>query len=247
MLFVAILCAIEIGHRFGLRTAPEVRGDEVTSNAKAAVMAVVGLLLAFSYSFSSERYDERMAVNWREANAIEKSYFRTTMLEEPAASRLRRILREYLDLRIENGTVPPGDPEVERLDAETRRLHHEMWKTAMPSVQRDRHDVMTVAVVQSLNETIDIAAEQRAARRNHVPDAVTILLLMSTIMASGLLGYSAQEKSVRNLPVWGAFAVVLALVMFSILDLDRPRRGLIRVRTDALVDLREDWRTHNSP
>jgi hypothetical protein len=179
VLLAAVLCAIEIGHRMGRRSGPKVRGDEVTTEAKSAVIAVLGLLLGFSYSFSAERYDERMAVNWHEANAIERAYFDAGLLEAPTASRLRGILLSYLDVRLSYVRLPPGDPEVRRLDGETSQLHREMWATVMPSVQRDRHDIMTGEVVQALTETMDVATEQRAARGNHVPDAVTLLLMVS--------------------------------------------------------------------
>jgi uncharacterized membrane protein YjfL (UPF0719 family) len=242
IVLITVLVAIEVGHRLArrnIRRAARLRGDEVTQDVKTAVMALLGLLLAFSFSFSSERYDARMRVNWKEANAIGTSFLRASLLDEPDATQMKELFRAYLEVRIAYGRIPSGNEAIPRLDAETRRLQAELWKTAMEAASRDRHNVMAALTVQSVNATIDIATEQQAVRRNHVPLAVFMLLYLATLVASVLLGYSTKSKGVRNVPVWCAFAGVVALVMFTIVDLDRPRRGVIRVDTDALVELRQ--------
>lgn len=238
---LTVLVAIEIGHRLGrlwvARGHKHVE-EEATDLVKTTVMGLLGLLLAFSFSFSAERYDARLQVNWREANAIETAYLRSAVLPDAGRMRMRQLFREYVDTRIAYGRIPATDPSLVAVDVETDRLQQQLWSVATAEARRDPKDVMTALFVQSLNQAIDITTEQRAARRNRVPVPILVMLFFSTLLASGLVGYSTRAKAIRNLPVWLIFATLVGLVIFTILDLDRPRQGIIRVDVDALANVR---------
>ncbi|AKV02004.1 hypothetical protein AKJ09_08667 [Labilithrix luteola] len=242
VLVLSTLVSIEIGHRLGRRWVA--RGhkhgeeEEATSLVKTTVMGLLGLLLAFSFSFSAERYDDRLKINWREANAIDTAYLRSAALTDGARVRVRQLFRQYIEARIEYATTPATDDRLVAIDVESERLQTELWHAAVDEAHRDPKDLTIALLLQSLNEVIDVAAEQRAARRNRVPITILMMLFVSTLFASALVGFSTKLKAVRNLPVWVIFAALVGIVIFTILDLDRPRQGLIRVDVDALLSVR---------
>jgi hypothetical protein len=58
------------------------------------------------------------------------------------------------------------------------------------------------------------------------------------VLVSGLLlGHSSGQAGRRHAGLWVASNLILALVLFVVLDFDRPRRGLIRVDQRPLIEL----------
>lgn len=67
---------------------------------QAAALTLLGLIIAFSFSLAAERYDQRKNLEEAEANAIGTEFVRADLLPPADASRLRTLLKAYLDLRI---------------------------------------------------------------------------------------------------------------------------------------------------
>jgi hypothetical protein len=87
---------------------------------------------------------------------------------------------------------------------------------------------------------IDISTTRAMATRMHPPVIIFAMLFGLSLIAALLAGFAmVGGRSPSWLHVIG-FAAVMAITVYVILDLEYPRRGLIRVdRFDqALVDLR---------
>jgi hypothetical protein len=67
---------------------------------EAAVFALLGLLLGFSFSGGTSRLDIRRKLIAQEANAIEASYLRLDQLQAADQPEMRRLFRQYLDARL---------------------------------------------------------------------------------------------------------------------------------------------------
>ena len=63
----------------------------------------------------------------------------------------------------------------------------------------------------------------------HVPELVLILLYGTFIMTGGVVGYAAGVAGHRTSFVTCILIMLIVILPFIIVDLDRPRRGLIRV------------------
>lgn len=57
------------------------------------------------------------------------------------------------------------------------------------------------------------------------------------------MGHSSGQVGRRHLGLWLALNVLVALVLFVVLDFDRPRRGLIQINHQPLIELRETLKT----
>lgn len=92
-----------------------------------------------------------------------------------------------------------------------------------------------MAFATSLNEVSDTLAARNAAINRHVPELVLVLLFATFIMLGGVAGYSSAISGVRpGVPLY-ALMILIVVLVFLIIDLDRPRRGLIEVDQSALV------------
>src|SRR5205085_8666744 len=66
----------------------------------AATLTLLGLIIGFSFSMATSRYDQRKNYEEAEANAIGTEYVRADLLSAADAAKLRMQLASYLDQRI---------------------------------------------------------------------------------------------------------------------------------------------------
>jgi uncharacterized membrane protein YfcA len=86
----------------------------------------------------------------------------------------------------------------------------------------------------------DVATVRTAAFQDHPPDAIYGLLIVLSLIAALLVGYSGSQNKDRSWLHTLSFAVIMALAVYLILDLEYPRKGLIRVDSAdrLLIELR---------
>ena len=66
----------------------------------AATLTLLGLIIGFSFSMATNRYDQRKNYEEAEANAIGTEYVRADLLPAADAARVRALLGKYLDQRV---------------------------------------------------------------------------------------------------------------------------------------------------
>jgi hypothetical protein len=103
----------------------------------------------------------------------------------------------------------------------------------------ERPSPITASFIGSLNETIDLEAKRVAAKRNHVPGAVWLLLLCVTGCGLWLVSYQAETSGRHSILERFVFPVLVAIVIALITDIDTPRRGLISMDERPLLELNE--------
>src|SRR5689334_23194660 len=67
---------------------------------QAATLTLLALIIGFSFSMAVSRYDQRKTFEEAEANAIGTEYLRADLLPGDDGTRMRELLRNYLDLRV---------------------------------------------------------------------------------------------------------------------------------------------------
>jgi glycopeptide antibiotics resistance protein len=101
-LFFGILLCLEIGFRIGLASSK--RNHELayegTGTIDAAVFALLGLLLGFSFAGAMSRFDARRQLIVNESNTISTAYLRIDLLPAADQPEIRALFREYLDPRL---------------------------------------------------------------------------------------------------------------------------------------------------
>jgi len=237
---VASWGVVELGQWLGLRRKK--KGGESETPVGASVGATLGLLaftLGFSFSMAATRFDSRKQAVVDEANAIGTTYLRTSLLPEPAASKARQLLREYVDVRVEAAARPEG-----YLNAITRseQLQNALWIDAAALGVQVANPATTGLFIQALNDMIDMQGTRLAAVRNRIPPPIWVFLWFTAGVGMLSMGYQAGlSGSPRNIAM---IALVLAFsgVITLIADLDRPQHGFLRVSQEAMFDLQRSMR-----
>ncbi|HTD07012.1 hypothetical protein [Undibacterium sp.] len=240
ILLFLLLVVIEAGYRIGRRGDPAEyeRSSSVFSTLMGAALALLGLLLAFSFAMASARYDLRKGVILKEANAIGTVYLRTDLLADAARDPLKKLLRQYVEVRLSGYQAGIDGNKARQAAGRTEALQQQIWAIASDEMKREK-TVNSSLFVSALNDMIDVSSEQSDASANHVPESVIWLLLVSALLTGALSGYACGAIGYRNLFATCTFALLVSLVIFSILDLDRPQRGLIQVNKQALQSLQQ--------
>lgn len=93
--------------------------------------------------------------------------------------------------------------------------------------------------MQTLNDTIDLQAKRLAATRNTVPETVILLLFAVAVATAAIVGYNSGLGNQRHLFAALTLLVLITMIIWVLIDLDRPRRGLILVSQQSMIDLQE--------
>lgn len=242
-LFAGMLVLLELGSRIGTRQrAKDPDGWHAgVGTVDAAVFGLLGLLLAFSFSGTASRFDERRALIVEETNFIGTAWLRLDVLPASAQPALKELFRRYVDSRLE---VYRKIPDMDSARAELQRsaeLQREIWRQAIRAATMEgAHPSAPILVLPSLNQMIDITTTRTMAAELHPPTIILVLLFGISLVSALLAGYGMAEGTSRRRMHRLGFAAVSALALYVIIDIEYPRMGLIRVDPfdHALRDLR---------
>lgn len=241
-LLAAVLVAAEAGWRWGRRShALANDGDRSQIGAIAgAVLGLLALLIGFTFSMAVSRFDARQDLVLQEANAIGTTALRAQLLEPAAEARVLRLLRDYVGVRLAFHDAGIDPQRLQQANVQTGVLQQALWRVAMEQARSGGNPAQVNLFIVSLNETIDLHGKRLAAMRNHVPPAVLELLLLVTLGAVGLVAYGGGLHGRRQPLAQVVLGVLLVLSVMLIVDLDRPRRGLIQVSQQSMTDAGQD-------
>ena len=242
VLFALILLANEAGYWFARRFIKKSDdGIKSQTNAiQAGMLGLLALLMGFSFSMALQRFDGRSAATIEESNAIGTAYLRIGLLPEPQAAQMYSLLSSYVDLRVEGGRVDLSENAVrEAVTAKTLNLQSQLWKVAVEAAEADPRPVTSGLFIQSLNEVIDAYGRRQAALDKHVPEVVLFLLFVIFIVSGSILGYASGLGGRRPWLATVSMAGLIALIIFVVIDLDRPRRGLIEIDQSSMTGLKQ--------
>ncbi len=244
VVIVAILAgcmvlAIESGYRIGRRKAKSASDTSRSQvNAiQAALLAILGLLLGFNISLSLQRFESRSLNVVEEANSLGTTYLRAQMLPQGQQAAARALLQDYLDVRTRASQISlKFSEERDALVARSDGIQGELWENARVAAKETGGPIVAL-YIRSLNDTIDSFARRDAALHRHVPVFVLLLLFGTFVMTGIVVGYASGLGDQRSAFATYSLVLLIVLLVFAILDLDRPRRGIIGVSQKSLLEL----------
>jgi len=194
----------------------------------AAVLGLLGLLIAFWFSSAGTRLDMRRSLIVEEANAIGTAWLRLALLPQEVQPAVRGLFRDYVDVRLEQAPATKTDT-LKRLAARADEVQSAIWRQAVDAVPHCTSDQSAAILLASLNEMFDAAARHQAAYDAHTPTLILVLVLVVGAFSGLLAGHDMGGRGPFNWLHAIAFAIVVSLTIWVIYDLEMPRYGLIRV------------------
>ncbi len=245
---VATLAALlagfmELGFRLGrkARVQDGAGADGGLGVIEGAVFALLGLLIAFTFSGAADRFNERRALIAEETNAIGTAWLRLDLLAGPERERLRATFRAYVDERIEATRRGDDDPSLFGAETPTQALQSELWAEAVAAVQASGQPTLAAVVLGPINEMIDITTTRRMERMMHPHPVVFIALVLTAVLSALLAGHARGLVGGRSPLHAAVFVLVIGGTVYAILELEYPRFGVVRIDSAdvVLLELRE--------
>lgn len=200
----------------------------------SAMMALLGLLIAFTFSLALNRYDARRIMVVEEGNAISTAWFRATLIDGSEGLAYRDAIRRYTDIRVR---LPDSDKRAE-IERQSERAQVEVW-TALKAALPHTEPPIGATMVNATTEMFDAAARRKAERRARIPSSVLAVVSLYAVLSAGVVGYFLGRRRARRHVVLSLILfLLLALAMSLILDLDRPWSGGIRISPQPIIDAR---------
>ena len=231
----------ELGRCLGRRRLARHPGSKTSLGPiDGAVFGLLALLVAFTFSGAASRFDVRRQLIAQEANAIGTAFLRLDLLPPQDRQPLQGLFRQYLDARLAFYRQAPDSDEARAAEREFLRLQGALWSRSLEACGRDPRPQTSTLLVPALNEMIDLTTTRAAAARLHPPQVVFWMLFALAAAGALIAGYTTAEEPRRSWIHWLGFALIFAGTVYVILDLEYPRRGLIRLDAadQVLVDLR---------
>lgn len=232
----------EVGYRYGCRfadrTGPEVHSHVAT--VEGALLGLLALLLGFAFAMAISRFDARKLAVTDEGNDLQTAFLRAQLLPDPHAAACTRLLREYLSSRVEYYQAGADAGRVRAAEEWTNRVQGQLWAEAVAASRGDPNEVKVGYFIESLNALLDDHTRRQAAMENHVPEAILDLLLLVATLTLAVTGYSSGLRRKRLKALRLILVVLVSATLLVVVDLDRPRRGLIRVSEAGMVRLQAD-------
>lgn len=242
LLFVGMLLAMEVGRAIGVRRrAREDAGAKGIGAVEGAVFALLGLLIAFTFSGAAQRFEGRRHLINDEVNAFGTAWLRLDALAATDRAQLQELFRQVLDIRLE-AQRDAGDQgaltiHLQRHDA----LQRQIWQLAIVAVRSpDANPAATMLLLPAINDMFDTVSTRIVNATNHPPTVIYVLLAIFCLLGALIAGDGLAESRKRNRLYQVLFAAVLSATFYVILDLEHPRLGMIQVHEvdHILKDLR---------
>lgn len=231
-------CA-ELGYRYGLRFAERTKSEihSHVATVEGALLGLLALLLGFAFAMAVNRYDDRKRAVLDEVNDLQTAYLRAQLLPAARADATLLLLEEYVAVRIEYARAGSDRERVRVAQNRTKLLQARLWGQALAAARQDSNEVTTGYYILTLNQLIDDHARRTVAMENHVPEPILILLVLVAALTMTVTGYSSGLRGKRLKALRFILVLLVAATLTVIIDLDRPRRGLIRVSESGMVEL----------
>jgi hypothetical protein len=214
------------------------------SNIQAGLMGLLGVMLAFSFSLSSQRFEERRKLVIQESMSIGTAYFRAGLLPDSLKNELRPLLKEYINQRINYYKSGNTLEKMREVQSKSKHIQVQIWaKTAILGKQSP--NLNTNITILALNPMIDISENISSSFQSHVPTFILIVLILIATCTVLIIGYSHGLSADKNLTFMMILNIILCSILLLIMDLDSPNTGILQTDIYSLLQLKQEILKYN--
>ena len=245
---LGMILFIEFGFRLGQKAQARAKKAQ-TSQVRAIMGAGLGLLafmLAFTFSTAQSHFEVRVQSLAEEARIARNAFMQADLLAEPARTRTKHLLKEYIDIRssthsVKNDEIPEKLAEAIQL---SEKIQRDLWALVSESAGQasksqgefDKNDQLMTSVLA----LTDIHYTRlHSAIMNRIPLTIWMTLYLMATLSMIIMGYQAGLTERRSPVATVTLAIAFSAVIILITDLDRPVMSFFHINNQLLVDLQE--------
>jgi hypothetical protein len=215
------------------------RPPEGLGPIESSLLGLMALMLSFTFSMASTKFEGRRKIITEEANAIGIAILRADLYPDSMRRAFHRDYAEYLNARI--AYYEAGEDE-EKIEAALKKSEHyslSIWKRTADYSHDLDHRVSTSQAVPAVSAMIDLVFTREVSRFASVPPIILFVLVVLILIGSFLVGYGHKGK--RNFVLITGYALMTTIALYVILELDRPRKGVLNLNREEhlIVELKQ--------
>jgi hypothetical protein len=244
---VMVLASIWVGTLLGQRRRrkPDHEEEGSLGTIISATLGLLAFMLAFTFGIASERFQTRKQLLLDEVNVISTTYLRAGLLLEPRQSAVRKLLSDYVDMRVNfaEQNVQKQNPNIEEFTSRSESLQHQMWSHAVALAMAERSSEIDALFIDSLNELINLHNSRATVFRYRIPAMIWYVLCFITILSMATVGYQVGLSGKKVFKISLVLALTFSAVIFLIADLDSSTQGYLQVSQRPMIELQKKMHT----
>jgi ABC-type multidrug transport system fused ATPase/permease subunit len=236
---LVVLTPIIIGQRYGIWRSKKSENLQNASvgSVVAAAFGLLAFMLAFTFQMAAGRYEARKELLLEEVTNIRTTWLRAGVIPEPFRTDTRKLLVEYVDLRVDVDRHPAN---LSSAMSGSQQILDRLWESVEILAERDRSSEMYSLFTSSVNDLVDNYNQRITMTLEYrIPTAILGILFIITFLSMLALGYQFGISGKGSFRINLLLAIVFALVMFLILALDRPETGLAKLNQKPMLTLQQ--------
>ncbi|MEN9600374.1 MAG: hypothetical protein RL596_2698 [Bacteroidota bacterium] len=227
ILMVLMTLMVYVGYWLRKRRQQEYEG---MGSIEGSSFGLLGLILAFTFGMSANRYDNRRAVVVDEVNNLAGAMLRVETFDNDSLKHALYVdFKDLLDQRIKTNVTKVFDPQYDSARIASYNAVRKLIRHSNQLAKIDKYNYAAMQLIQSLIKVNDSVTLRYNTMNATVPDAIIWLLIIFALSCSVFAGFSLPvSKKINWLPIL-SFIVFTCVVIYIILDMDRPKRGFITI------------------
>lgn len=235
--FVILFVPIIIGNLYGIyriKKSPELQQSAVGSVVGAA-FGLLAFMLAFTFQIAANRYETRKELLLEEVTNIRTAYLRAGLVPEPIRSETKKLLVEYVELRVD---LANDFSKLNYAMSRSQEILNTFWSYTENLAEQDRSSEVYALYTTSINDLVDNYNHRITMSIEYrIPPAVILILAIISFFSMLTLGYQFGISGKGSFWINLLLAFIFALVMFLILVLDHPELGLSKINQKPMITL----------
>ncbi len=232
LIVIILFVGIILSYLFGLRTMSgrKKKDPSYTSDGmgplEGALLGLLSLLLAFTFNQSASHYDTRRDLVVQESNDIGTALLRSALYPDSIQLAFKNDFKNYIASRIVYYDAGADEGKILSALKEANGASTRIWQRAAVLSQQPGEPTRSMQMIPAVNGMIDAVSTREEARRKHVPESILWLLFALCLAGSFIVGYSSKSGKIDYI-ILCTYSLMTIMTIYVILDLDRPRRGII--------------------
>ena len=250
LITVILFVGIILSYLLGLRTMRRRKSQDPSyisdgmGPLEGAVLGLLSLLLAFTFNQSASHYDTRRDLVVQEGNDIGTALFRSALYPDSVRLAFRQDFKDYIPARIAYYDAGTDENKIFSALKEANSVSLRIWRRASILSQQPGDPTRSMQMIPAVNSMIDAVSNREEARKKRVSESILWLLFALCLTGSFIVGYSSKSGK-TDYVVLCTYSLMTIMTIYVILDLDRPRRGIITTRAahdniSSLMDYFQD-------
>jgi len=230
-LVALMLLSLQLGQKWGANHRAKGRNTvkEWIGIIDGPILALYGLLLAFTFYGAMQRFDERRRFAVEEATLVSTAFRQTNLLTPADRQILQTKLYRYIESRFALDQTNQDPPALQSRYHQSRELQREIWQEAMSAVNRSGAKPGATDLLATVDQLINLLIRRALIPQFHPPWQVMALFIFLATVASFLAGFQISCLGSKSWPHITLFILILTVVTYLIIDLEYPSAGFIRM------------------